>query len=365
MKDIDMRSLKNIIFPSILALLFFCQTVGACTSFQLVAADGSRVYARTMEFQFPLYSDVVIMPRNFHFVATGPNNQPGASWDGKYGVVGMNGFSKPLVIDGLNEKGLAGGILYFPDHAVYTNPKDADAKKSMAPWEFMSWALMNFASVAQIKAALNDVSVINIVQPDLKVVPPFHYVFHDASGAVLVVEPIKGKLVAHDNPYGVMTNSPPFDWHVNNLGNYVKLSPVEPDPIKVFGQSVSPISTGAGFLGMPGDSTSPSRFIRALTYTSTITPAKSADENVRLAEHVLHNFDIPIGSIRTPINKKTFMELTQWSVISDLKNMRFYFSTYDYQPLRMVDLNRTNFDKSTPTFISLKSKYPIETLAAQ
>ena len=235
----------------------------------------------------------------------------------------------------------------------------------MAPREFMSWALMNFANVAQIKAALGDVSIINIVQPDLKVVPPFHYVFHDAGGAVLVVEPIKGKLVAHDNPYGVMTNSPPFDWHVNNLGNYLKLTPMEPDPIKVFGQTVRPISTGAGFLGMPGDSTSPSRFIRALAYSSTITPAKNADENVRLAEHVLHNFDIPIGSIRTTINKQTFMELTQWSVISDLKNGRFYFSTYDYQPLRMVDLKQTNFDKAAPTFISLKSKFQPEVLSAK
>ncbi len=270
-----------------------------------------------------------------------------------------------LVIDGLNEKGLAGGILYFPDHAVYANPKDVDAKKSMAPWEFMSWALMNFANVAQIKTALADVSVINIVQPDLKVMPPFHYVFHDVSGAVLVVEPIKGKLVAHDNPYGVITNSPPFDWHVNNLGNYLKLTPMEPDPIKVFGQTVRPIFTGAGFLGMPGDSTSPSRFIRALAYSSTITPAKNADENVRLAEHVLHNFDIPIGFIRTTINKQTFLELTQWSVISDLKNGRFYFSTYDYQALRMVDLKQINFDKSTPTFISLKSKYQPETLSAK
>jgi len=140
---------------------------------------------------------------------------------------------------------------------------------------------------------------------------------------------------------------------------------MEPDPIKVFGQTVRPISTGAGFLGMPGDSTSPSRFIRALAYSSTITPAKNADENVRLAEHVLHNFDIPIGSIRTTINKQTFLELTQWSVISDLKNGRFYFSTYDYQALRMVDLKQINFDKSTPTFISLKSKYQPEILSAK
>ncbi len=213
-----------------------------------------------------------------------------------------------------------------------------------------------------IKSALNDVSVISVVQSDLKVAPPFHYVFHDAAGAVLVIEPINGKLVATDNPYGVMTNSPPFDWYVNNLGNYVKLSPSEPSPIKLFGQTIVPISTGAGFLGMPGDSTFPSRFIRALTYSATITPAINADENVRLAEHVLHNFDIPYGSIRTKINQQTYLELTQWSVISDLRNKKFYFSTYDYQPLRMVDLGEVNFDAPSPTITPLKGNSRIEKL---
>lgn len=351
-----MKCFKNVGCLCLLVFLYLFQTVNACTSFRLVATDGSSVYARTMEFQFPLNSDFVVLPRNYQFVATGPNNQPGATWRGKYGVVGMNGFGKPLIIDGLNEKGLAGGILYFPDHAVYTNPQEVNPKQAMAPWEFMSWALMNFDSTAQVRAALREVSIISLVQPDLKVVPPFHYVFHDLTGSVLVVQPINGKLVAHDNPYGVLTNSPPFDWHVNNLGNYVKLSPSEPNPIKVFGQTVAPISTGAGFLGMPGDSTSPSRFIRALTYSATITPAKNADENIRLAEHVLHNFDIPYGSIRTKINQQTFMELTQWSVISDLQNKRFYFSTYDYQPLRMVELREVNFDSPNPIITSLKGK---------
>jgi len=329
----------------LLSLLFIGQTALACTSFQLVAADGSRVYGRTMEFQFELYSDVVIIPQKSLFIATGPSYQQGATWVSKYGVVGMNGFGKPLVIDGLNEKGMAGGILYFPGHAAYANPNGVDSKKALAPWEFMTWALQNFANVNELKAALNDVYIINIEQPDLKVVPPLHYVFHDASGGVLVVEPINGKLIATDNPYGVMTNSPPFDWHVNNLGNYVKLNPMEPNSIKVYGQTVEPISTGAGFLGMPGDSTSPSRFIRALTYSATMVPAANADENIRLAEHLLHNFDIPKGSIRTSINKNVFMEYTQWSVISDLNNRRFYFSTYNHPGLRMLDLKEIDFTK--------------------
>ncbi|WP_114639068.1 linear amide C-N hydrolase [Polynucleobacter necessarius] len=178
-----------------------------------------------------------------------------------------------------------------------------------------------------------------------------------------MIEPINGKLVASDDPYGVLTNSPPFDWHVNNLGNYVKLSPIEPAPIKVFGQTVSPISTGAGFLGMPGDSTAPSRFIRALAYTSTIVPAKNADENIRLAEHVLHNFDIPRGSIRSSAGENALIELTQWSTIGDLENRRFYFSTYDYQNLRILDLKTINFDRQGVITVKVNQKLQAEKIS--
>ena len=358
-----MTSFKTKAKLAIIGFAFIWQSAIACTSFQLVAADGSRVYARTMEFAFALHSDLVVTPRKLEFVGTGPNNTKGMTWTSKYGVVGMNGFDQPVIIDGMNEKGMAGGILYFPDHAVYANPASADPKKSLAPWEFLTWALTNFETVAQVKAALNDVTVISIEQDNLKLVPPLHYVLHDASGGILVIEPINGKLVATDNPYGVMTNSPPFDWHVNNLGNYIKLSPIQPKPITVFGQTVNPISTGAGFLGMPGDSTAPSRFIRALAYTSTIVPAKDADENIRLAEHVLHNFDIPRGSIRSAAGPDAFMELTQWSTISDLQNRRFYFSTYDYQGLRTLDLKTINFDKKGVITIKINQQYQPEKIA--
>lgn len=328
-----------------------------CTSFQLIAADRSRVYARTMEFAYALSSDLIVIPKGQAFRGGGAGNSNGARWMAKYGAVGMNGFGQPVIIDGMNEKGMAGGILYFPDHAVYANPASANPSMTLAPWEFLTWALTNFANVAEVKIALNDITVISLEQDDLKVVPPFHYVLHDAVGGVLVIEPINGQLIAYDNPYGVLTNSPPFDWHLSNLGNYVKLSPIQPSPIQINGQTIKPISTGAGFLGMPGDSTAPSRFIRALAYTSTMVPAKNADENVRLAEHVLHNFDIPRGSIRSDSGPDAFMELTQWSTIGDLTQQRFYFSTYDYQSLRMVDLKSIDFNRRDVVTIKLDQQY--------
>lgn len=112
--------------------------------------------------------------------------------------------------------------------------------------------MSNFENVVDLKAALPNISIITVQEPHLKVVPPFHYVLHDVKGGILVVEPLNGKLVATDNPYGVLTNLPPFDWHVNNLGNYVKLSSLEPAPMKAYGQTIAPISTEAGFFGRVG-----------------------------------------------------------------------------------------------------------------
>jgi choloylglycine hydrolase len=335
----------------------------ACTSFQLISADGSRVYGRTMEFGFQLHSDLLVIPKDTQFVGTGPNNTKGATWKSKYGAVGLNGFNQTVLLDGMNEKGMTGGVLYFPGYASYTPVANADPKKTVAPWEFLTWALTNFDNVADVKEALKDIEVVAVQQAELKSVPPLHYVLHDAKGGVLVVEPINGKLVATDNPYGVMTNSPPFDWHVMNLSNYVKLSPAQPTAIKLFGQTVNSTGFGAGFLGMPGDGTPPSRFIRALAYSSTMVPAKNADENVRLAEHLLHNFDIPLGSVRESDSLNSYMEFTQWSTIGDIDNKRFYFSTYDYQPMRVIDLKAINFNKPGVVKIEIDQKYQVEKIA--
>ncbi|BGE86860.1 hypothetical protein Ms3S1_32960 [Methylosinus sp. 3S-1] len=126
----------------------------ACTSFLLKAADGSRVYGRTLEFGFPLESQAVVIPRRFVSHATGADGKSAWSWKSRYAIAGMNAFGLPVVVDGVNEKGLAGGILYFPGFASYADPAQADPAHALAPWELLSWALGNFASVAEVRAAL-------------------------------------------------------------------------------------------------------------------------------------------------------------------------------------------------------------------
>ena len=125
--------------------LALVQSAQACTSFLLRTSDGGVVYGRTMEFGFQLTSEAIVLPRQFAFSATGPGGKPGLVWTSKYGAVGLNAFGLPVLTDGMNEKGLAGGILYFPGYAGYANPVATDPAKALAPWEFLTWALTSFA----------------------------------------------------------------------------------------------------------------------------------------------------------------------------------------------------------------------------
>lgn len=318
----------------------------ACTSFMIKASDGSPVYGRTMEFGFQLSSEMIVIPRQFALTATGPDGKVGGgmAWTSKYAAVGLNALDMPVLTDGMNEKGLTGGILYFPDYAGYADPKTADPDRAMAPWDFLTWALTNFETVAEVREAAAGIAIIDVAEPTMGMVPPFHYTLHDATGASLVVEPVDGTLKVYDNPLGVMTNAPEFDWHLTNLKNYVKLSPYNAPPLALGGQSVPSFGQGSGLLGIPGDPTPPSRFIRALGYTMSVTPVAPGVESVRLAEHIANNFDIPVGWIRPDAGDKSPLEFTQWTTVGDIKNLRYYVKTYEDQVLRGVDLMSFDLD---------------------
>lgn len=323
----------------------------ACTSFLLRTTDNGGVYGRTMEFAFELESNAIVIPRNFKLAASGPAGRSGMAWTSKFAAVGINALGVSALVDGMNEKGLAGGVLFFPGFAGYSDPAKADPSKSLAPWDFLTWALTSFSTVAEVKAALKDIVVVGVVQDALKQVPPLHYTLHDASGASLVVEPVDGTLKVYDNPLGVMTNSPTFDWHLTNLRNYVKISPVNAPDLKVAGQSFAPLGQGSGLLGIPGDPTPPSRFVRALGYTLSAEKKPSGVESVRLAEHILNNFDIPKGWIRDSAEP---LEYTQWSSVADLKNRVYYVKTYTDPVLRAIDLRA--FDLNAKSMVNAPFK---------
>ena len=180
--------------------------------------------------------------------------------------------------------------------------------------------------------------------------PPLHFIIHDVTGASAVIEYVRGgKVTVYDNPLGVITNAPTFDWHITNLSNYINLSAVAVPQIQLAGMKIAPLGQGSGMLGLPGDFTPPSRFIRAVAFSQSVVPSKTAADAVRSAFHILNQFDIPVGSARTIEHGKSSFDYTQWTSASDLKNKKYYFHTFDNRRIRVVDL--TKIDPNTSGII--------------
>lgn len=341
------RKVFSVIGACAMLLSSAIQSAQACTGIRLIGEDGSVVHARTMEFAIDIHSDIMMVPRGFARTGTTPDGQEGLKWKAKYASVGMNGVGLPVLFDGVNEKGLAAGTFYFPNSAGYMPYTAADAGKTIAQWEVGSYILENFASVAEVKANIGNIVVPAVVFGAWGFAPEAHYIVHDATGQSIVLEYVGGKLNVHDNPLGVLTNSPPFDWHMTNLRNYVNFSMSSSAPVQLGPVKLLPTGQGSGMLGLPGDFTPPSRFVRAVAFSQSVFRPKTGEDAVLEAFHVLNQFDIPKGAAReheTDEHGNILADYTIWTAASDLKAKRYYFRTYENSQIRMVDLMKMNID---------------------
>ena len=125
---------------------------------------------------------------------------------------------------------------------------------------------------------------------------PVHYLVTDASGKAIVIEFLKGELKVFDAPLGVLTNAPSYDWHETNMRNYVNLSPVALPDKKIENLDFKPLGGGSGMIGLPGDFTPPSRFVRAVAFTQTARPTKTGGESMYELFRILDNFNVPLGA---------------------------------------------------------------------
>ena len=312
----------------------------ACTNVGLKAKDGTAVRARTMEFAELLHSNIVVIPSGTSMHGTLPDGGKGIAYTTKYNMLGANAVDLDIIVDGMNEHGLSIGLLYFPGFAEYAKATPENAARAMAPHEFGNWVLANFANVDEVKAAVGDVVIVPTPAPVLNATQPLHFIVSDGSGKSIVIEPVDGKLKVYDNPLGVMTNAPGFDWHLTNLRNYVNLSMTAVPPVDLDGIEFRQLGQGAGMHGLPGDFTPPSRFVRAVAFGQAEYPVATAEEAVLVGFHLMNQFDIPHGTVREGSGKKQLAELTQWTTVSDMNNLRFYFKTYGNQNIHMVDLKK-------------------------
>ncbi len=315
----------------------------ACTGLQLTAKDGTSVHGRTFEFGIKIPTSVVMIPRNYSFTGTTPLGK-GLVYQSKYAAVGTICFNDMVVMDGMNEKGLSVGTFYFPKYAGYRNATQENKNKALSPIDFSNWIITQFSTIDEVKAALPNMVIVPTVYKDWgNIVPPFHYVIYDKGGKSIVIEPINGELVVYDNPLGVITNSPTFDWLMTYLQNFVNLNPKNIEPLKLGSLVLTPFGQGSGMVGLPGDFTPPSRFVRAAIFSQTATPPSDVKEAISQIFHILNQFDIPIGIARENDNGIIRSDYTLATVVHDPINLKYYFRTYEDQTMKFVDLNA--FDK--------------------
>jgi choloylglycine hydrolase len=334
---------------SVISALIFSHHVDACTDFRLKAVDGSTLITRSMEFALDLKSNLRTSNRGRVFSTLAPDNKPGLNWTAKYGYVFLDGLNVDMAIDGMNEKGLSFEALYLPTKAEYQTVPAGHDKEALPYFNFGDWVLSNFATVDEVKAALNKVYVYTRNIPEVgNNIFPLHFSIYDASGKGIVVEYVGGKMNIYDNEVGVLTNTPTYDWHITNLINYVNLMPHNPNPVMLNGITFAATGQGFGMIGIPGDISPPSRFVKTATLLRVVISAPEIKTALNLAEHIINNVDIPLGLARTDDKSSYTSEKTQWVVFKDLTHLAFYYRTYEDMTLRMVDMSKLNFNSDAP-----------------
>ena len=338
---------------ALLAAVCLPAALPACTGISFAAADGTQIQARTIEWGgYDLNSKLVVLPRRMGNVSYMPQGKNGLAWNNKYGAVGASTVMEEFVTEGVNEKGLNAGIFYFPHYGSLAPYNPRKAKKSVSDGELVRWMLTNFATVDEVLNGLKKIEIIPIGEPGPDGISNTgHWRIADASGRSVVLEITnKGERRVYENQVGILTNSPDYPWQETNLNNYVNLHAGAADTRDVNGVRLFPFGAGSALLGLPGDVTPPSRFVRAFFWLHSAPAAPDAYGGITQAFHILNNFDIPIGSeFAAGEQIPNLPSATQWTSAADLTHPAFYYRTMYNSQIRKVDLTKIDFDTVTYT----------------
>lgn len=309
-----------------------------CTGLALETKDGLHLFGRNMDIEYSFNQSIIFIPRNFKCV----NKSNKKELTTKYAVLGMGTIfdDYPTFADGMNEKGLGCAGLNFPVYVSYSK-EDIEGKTNIPVYNFLLWVLANFSSVEEVKEALKNANIVDI--PISENIPntTLHWMISDITGKSIVVEQTKEKLNVFDNNIGVLTNSPTFDWHVANLNQYVSLRYNQVPEFKLGDQSLTALGQGTGLVGLPGDFTPASRFIRVAFLRDAMI--KNDKDSIDLIEffHILNNVAMVRGSTRT-IEEKS--DLTQYTSCMCLEKGIYYYNTYENNQINAIDMNKENLD---------------------
>ena len=335
-----------------MGLLMLCAAQGGassawgCTGIALVAKDGSRVQGRTIEWareRLPSYA--VCIPRGHEMQMMLPDGKVGSTLKARWGAVGLAVSQPDFIAEGINERGLSVGLFFFPRYGSYESYQPARASETVGDLQLTAWMLTQCATIDEVKQGLRQLHIVGLNEGSV-----IHWRLADAEGRQEVLEIVGGEQHWFTNTVGVLANGPGFAWHLTNLNNYVNLYPGDA-PIGMVGNfTLRPISGSSGMLGLPGDMTSPSRFVRAAMLRQTAPIQPDGWSAVRLCFHLLNSFDVPVGLEHPMYESPDMLSATQWTSVIDLTALRVYYRTAQQSTIRCIDLHSIDF--STAAYAS-------------
>lgn len=303
-------------------------------------------FGRNLDYERSFGESIVIVPRRFSF-----SFQKGAAYH--YAIIGIAHVAEgePLFYDAVNEKGLAMAGLLFAGNAVYHPP--AEGKENVPSWAFLSWVLQQCATVEEAAFLLQRLNLTESAFRESLPPSPLHWMITDGKRS-LVVESVAEGLRVYENPIGVLTNNPPFPFHRENLRQYLNLTAEEAENRFSKAIDLAPFSRGMGAMGLPGDVSSASRFVRAAFTKLNARCGDGEAESVSQFFHILGSVEQVRGCVHLGEGK---YEMTLYSSCCNLQRGIYYYTTYEDRSIRSVGLRERELEGET------LYQFPMETKA--
>ena len=304
-----------------------------CTCINLKTKD--NYFGRNLDLEYRFYEKVVVTPRNYEFKLKANEN-----FRIKYSIIGMATVvdNYPLYADGTNEKGLSIAALNFPNNAYYNQV--VEDKINITPFELIPWILGNFANIDELKEVINNLNIINIAFKEDIQLTPLHWMISDDKES-LVLEQTKDGLEIYSNPIGVLTNNPEFSYHLTNINNYLNLTSDVPENRFSAEITLKTYGKGMGAIGLPGDNSSSSRFIRAAYNKTNSVCDDDEQSSVSQFFHILDSVAMVKG---TNVSKDNKYDITTYSCCINASKGIYYYKTYENNQITAIKLNEKNMN---------------------
>lgn len=292
-------------------------------------------FGRNLDYDFSYGDEVTITPRNFEL-----KFREEKSIENHYAMIGMAHVAEdcPLYYDAVNEKGLGMAGLNFVDNAVYR--KSADDKDNITHFEFITWILSQCATVREAKNLVERINILNTPFNDELPLAQLHWIISDRDASV-TVESVEAGIRIYENPVGILTNNPPFDMQMFALNNYMNVSAKPPENKFSKVLNLKEYSRGMGALGLPGDLSSQSRFVRAAFVKMNSVSGDSEQESVSQFFHILHSVDQQRGCCDLGNGQ---YEITIYTSCCNADKGIYYYTAYNNHQITAVDIHKENLN---------------------